>query len=107
MQTLSEVIRFISSNKLEIDTTNLQEDFDAEKRAAAKPSDLLSTSPAPIASPRKPDEMAVNALRDMSWEIPDLKNDMRFPFRLCYSVEELGKHEYDVNAQTENQNLLL
>ena len=55
MQTLSEVIRFISSNKLEIDTNNLQEDFDAEQRAAAKPSDLLSTGPAAIASPRKPD----------------------------------------------------
>ena len=43
IQTLSELIRFISSNKLEIDTTNLQEDFDVEQRAAAKPSDLLST----------------------------------------------------------------
>ena len=34
MKILSEGIRFISSNKLEIDTTNPQEDFDAEQRAA-------------------------------------------------------------------------
>jgi hypothetical protein len=88
MQTPSEVIRFISSNKLKIDTTNLQKT-------------------AEIVSPGKPDETAVDALRKMSWEIPILKKDMRFPFRLRYSIKKLGQHEYDVNALRENQNLLL
>ena len=55
MQTLPEVIEFISLTKLDIDMTNLQEDFAAEQRAAAKSSILLSTGPTAIGTSRKPD----------------------------------------------------
>jgi hypothetical protein len=50
MQTLSEAMLFIDLNDLVIDTTNLQEDFDAEQRAAATSSLLPSMDPAEIAS---------------------------------------------------------
>ena len=55
MQTLPERIEFISLTKLDIDTTNLQEDFDAEQCAAATSSFLPSMDPAAIVSNRRLD----------------------------------------------------
>ena len=76
MQTLSEVIEFISLTKLDIDMTDLQEDFNAELRAAAKSSVLLSTSPAAIGTSRKPDVTAAGALKEISWKAPVMKNEI-------------------------------
>ena len=70
MQTLPEVIEFISLSKLDIDMTDLQEDFNAELRAAAKSSVLPSTGPTAIASHRRHDEKVVGDLRVVSWEVP-------------------------------------
>ena len=77
MRTLSEAMLFISLNDLVIDTKNLQEDFDAEQRAAATSSFLPSTGPTAIASHRRLDEKAVDDIRDMSWETPASKIDMK------------------------------
>ena len=74
MQTLPEVIEFISLTKLDIDTTNLEEDFNAEQRAAAKSSILLPTGPAAIGTSRKPDVTAAGALKEISWKAPVMKN---------------------------------
>ena len=53
MQTLFELLTFISDMNLDVDTTNLQENFDAEQRAAAKPFELnpggLAVAPKNIA----------------------------------------------------------
>ena len=77
MQTLPALSRFISSNKLGIDITNLQEDFDAEQCAAATPSFLPSMGPTAIASHRRLDKKAVDDLRVMSWETPASKTEMK------------------------------
>ena len=66
MRTLSEVLLFISSFEMDINTPNLQEDFDAEQRAAAKSSILLPTGPAAIGTSRKPDVTAAGALKEIS-----------------------------------------
>ena len=75
-QTLAEVIEFISFNNLDIDTTNLQEDFEAEQRAAATSFLLPSTGPTAIASHRRLDEKVVDDLRVVSWEVPANKTEM-------------------------------
>jgi hypothetical protein len=107
MQTLSEAMLFIDLNDLVIDTTNLQEDFDAEQRAAATSSLLPSMDPAEIASKGRLDEKTVADLRVISWDVPASKTDMKFPFSLRYSVGELGQLDYDAYAHRENQNLRL
>ena len=76
MQTLSQAMLFISRNALAIDTTNLQEDFDAEQRAAVTSSFLPSMGPTAIASHRRLDEKAVGDLRVVSWEVPAYKTEM-------------------------------
>ena len=77
MQTLSDAMLFISINALAIDTTNLQEDFDAEQCAAATPSFLLSVDPAATAFHRRLDEKAVGDLRVMSSETPASKTEVK------------------------------
>ena len=80
MQTLSQAMLFISRNALAIDTTNLQEDFDAEQRAAVTSSFLPSMGPTAIASHRRLDEKVVNDLRVVSWEVQANKTEMIVSF---------------------------
>jgi hypothetical protein len=88
-------------------STNLQATFDAEQ---------LAISPAPHAIQASATVLSGGALGPHQhpvlstanpWQVPVLKSDMRFPFKLRNSVDEMGQQAYDALSLSESQHLLL